>query len=90
MEDMSYGESQGLFLATRGTSRADVLVELFDAFTPDNDPHQEHDFGSFDHHGETIFWKIDYYDLNLALASPEPADPAVTRRVLTLMRAEEY
>ncbi len=26
-------------------------VELFDAFTPDNDPHQERDFGSFDHAG---------------------------------------
>jgi uncharacterized protein DUF3768 len=34
-------------------------VERFEAFTPDNDPYQEHDFGSFEHAGEQIFWKID-------------------------------
>jgi len=30
-------------------------VETFDAFTPDNDPHQERDFGAFEHNGERIF-----------------------------------
>ena len=34
----------------------------FDAFTEDNDPHGEHDFGSFELAGRTFFWKIDYYD----------------------------
>ena len=37
-------------------------VETFDTFTPDNDPHGEQDFGAFEHNGERIFWKIDYYD----------------------------
>jgi hypothetical protein len=27
----------------------------------DNDPHGEHDFGAFEHEGQRIFWKIDYY-----------------------------
>jgi hypothetical protein len=36
-------------------------VELFDSFTEDNDPHGEHDFGAFEHEGQRIFWKIDYY-----------------------------
>ena len=37
-------------------------VRDFSDFTPDNDPWGEHDFGSFDYDGNTIFWKIDYYD----------------------------
>ena len=65
-------------------------VELFDAFTPDNDPHQEHDFGSFDHAGQTIFWKIDYYDPTLTYGSEDPSDPRQTVRVLTIMLAAEY
>ena len=65
-------------------------VELFDAFTPDNDPHQEHDFGSFAHAGETIFWKIDYYDPTLTYGSEDPSDARLTVRVLTIMLAAEY
>ena len=67
-----------------------AAVRTFDAFTDDNDPHGEHDFGAIDHAGIRYFWKIDYYDLQLAGASPDPADPAVTVRVLTVMRADEY
>lgn len=69
---------------------AAAAVVAFDAFDEDNDPHGERDFGAFDLVGARLFWKIDYYDCNYALASPNPADPAVTRRVLTLMLAEEY
>ncbi len=65
-------------------------VQTFTAFTPDNDPHGEHDFGAFDHVGTRYFWKIDYYDLACGQASPDPSDPAVTCRVLTVMRADEY
>jgi hypothetical protein len=56
----------------------------------DNDPHGERDFGSLGLRGQRLFWKIDYYDLALEYGSPDPADPAVTRRVLTLMLADEY
>jgi hypothetical protein len=65
-------------------------VAAFDAFSEDNDPHGEHDFGSFEQNGDAIFWKIDYYDKSLQAGSPDPADPAVTTRVLTIMLAEEY
>ncbi len=37
-------------------------VREFKDFTDDNDPHGEHDFGSFEYSGEKVFWKIDYYD----------------------------
>ena len=65
-------------------------VATFDAFDADNDPHREHDFGSFDLAGDKFFWKIDYYDRSLEFGSDDPADPAKTTRVLTLMLAEEY
>ena len=53
-------------------------------------PYGEHDFGSVDLNGGRYFWKIDYYDNDLTAHSPDPADPDVTRRVLTIMCAGEY
>jgi hypothetical protein len=47
-------------------------VELFDSFTEDNDPHGEHDFGAFEHEGERIFWKIDYYAPDMEHGSENP------------------
>jgi hypothetical protein len=65
-------------------------VRRFSDFSEDNDPHGEHDFGAFDHAGDRFFWKIDYYDLAMDHGSSNPADPAVTTRLLTIMKAEEY
>ena len=64
-------------------------VRSFNDFTDGNDPWGEHDFGSFEHFGTTIFWKIDCYDRDVRFGSPDAADSAVTRRVLTIMLAEE-
>lgn len=65
-------------------------VQQFNAFTGDNDPHAEHDFGIVEIDGKGFFWKLDYYDLTLAAGSEDPANPAVTTRVLTIMRTDEY
>jgi hypothetical protein len=65
-------------------------IRSFDAFSEDNDPHREHDFGSVDEAGVRCFWKIDYYDRKTEFGSPDPADPAVTTRVLTIMLSDEY
>jgi hypothetical protein len=65
-------------------------VATFDAFNDDNDLYGEHDFGSFDLAGDKFFFKLDYYDPSLEAGSDDPADPAKTTRVLTLMLAEEY
>jgi hypothetical protein len=83
-------------VVTRGIEALDNVpevlkqVQVFDLFTPANDPYGEHDFGSFTFAGETIFWKFDYYDLDMTMHSPDPSDPTVTSRVLTVMLAEEY
>ena len=87
-------------------SRVRELIETFDAFTEDNDPHGERDFGTIyqlgdghwtterprvrDDERERVFWKLDYYDRDMRFASEDPADPARTRRVLTIMLSDEY
>lgn len=71
-------------------AKALARVIAFDDFNADNDPHGEHDFGSFELDGEKLFFKIDYYDLATQFGSEDPADPKKTLRVLTIMLAEEY
>ncbi len=66
-------------------------VQSFGSFTADNDPYGEHDFGRIDHPmAGRIFWKIDYYDPSMQQGSENPADPAKTVRLLTIMLASEY
>jgi len=71
-------------------ARVILAVQSFSNFTKDNDPHREHDFGNFKVEGETYFFKVDYYALDMEAGSEDPADPNVTARVLTIMRADEY
>ncbi len=67
-----------------------TAVAEFDAFTPDNDPHNEHDFGKVEVLGEALYFKIDYYNLSMDGHSADPTDTAVTKRVLTIMLVNEY
>jgi hypothetical protein len=71
-------------------ARIILAVQSFAKFDAENDPHGEHDFGSFELAGETYFFKVDYYSPDLNSGSEDPADPVKTTRVLTIMRADEY
>jgi Protein of unknown function (DUF3768) len=77
-------------LGAEAVARIVKTIAVFDDFCHANDPHEEHDFGSFDADGHHVFFKIDYYDESLTYSSADPADPAVTKRVITVMLAEEY
>ena len=65
-------------------------LKRYDAFDAANDPYGEHDFGAVEIKGKRIFFKIDYYDLDYAFASLDASDENLTRRVMTIMLAEEY
>lgn len=65
-------------------------IKKFDDFNPMNDPYGEHDFGSIEFQGDKFYWKIDCYDRNQINHSPDSTNVHLTKRVLTIMKAEEY
>lgn len=82
-------------LAGEGDTAREILAqtELMMAvrryvFSPHDGP--ERDFGAFDLRGQRILFKIDCYDPALEFGSEDPADASITRRVLTIMLAEDY
>lgn len=56
----------------------------------ENDAHNERDFGAIEFRGQRVFFKIDYYDLELTYGSEDPADASQTTRVITIMLASDY
>jgi hypothetical protein len=77
-------------LGAEAVARIVKTIALYDDFCHANDPYEEHDFGAFDVDGHELFFKIDYYDKSRCRHSPDPSDPSVTERVMTIMLAEEY
>jgi hypothetical protein len=77
-------------LGAEAVARIVKTIAVYDDFCHANHPHEEHDFGTFDADGQRVFFKIDYFDESLTYHSPDPADPSVTKRVITIMLAEEY
>lgn len=92
------GEGNGTVLITSGIQaqggefavKAVEAVRTFTAFSDDNDPWGEHDCGAVEINGEKVFFKIDYYDPTCTYGSENPANEALTHRVLTIMLASEY
>jgi hypothetical protein len=77
-------------LGAEAVARIVLTIASFDAFSEENDPWDERDFGAFDAAGQRIFFKIDYYDNALEFHSPDPSDVRMTKRVITVMLASEY
>ena len=97
-DDLRTKGTGGDIVVTRGllAQGAEILaavfaaVQGFDAFTPDNDPYGEHDCALVEVAGLRVLFKIDYYNVSLSGHSPDAADAQCTRRVMTLMLADEY
>ena len=97
-DELRHHVSTGMAVITPGVAGLGIeaverivkTIMVYDDFCHANDPHEEHDFGAFDADGHRIFFKIDYYDKSLTYHSPDPSDPSVTERVITIMLAEEY
>jgi hypothetical protein len=88
----------GMTVITNGVAALGLerVREVFDAvasftdFSSDNDPWGEHDCTVLTVGTTSVIWKIDNYDRTRRYRSPDPADPKVTVRVLTIMTADEY
>ncbi len=65
-------------------------IRRHETFDPENDPYGEHDFASFTVEDQKAYFKIDYYNADTTAGSEDPADPALTTRVMTIMLAHEY
>lgn len=65
-------------------------VKSYSDFNEDNDPYKERDFGIVYVNNQQYFWKIDYYNLEGNDLSPDPTNRALSKRVLTIMKAEEH
>jgi hypothetical protein len=77
----------------RGAEFVAACIEAmrsFSAFTEENDPYGEHEFGVVTVENTDVFWNVDYYDRDLQFGSEDPSDPAKTSRVLTILLADEY
>ena len=72
-------------LGTEDVAHVLAAVADFDAFTDDNDPYDEQDCAILTVDSHRVMFKIDYYDRDLAYHSPDPSDPTVTERVMTVM-----
>ena len=92
--------NDGRLFVTQGVASLDAdtqmiilaKVRAFDTFNADNDPYEEHDFGSVEvtTFGRLykFFWKIDYYqDANMDCGTE---DRVKAYRVLMIMLASEY
>lgn len=87
----------GRVLVTQGVQSEGMIFQLlamkkiaeFTDFNPSNDPHGEHDLVTVEVQGSKVFAKIDYYDLDCQMHSPDEADEAVTCRVMTVMLGHE-
>ncbi len=89
---------EGTCVMTRGVSERSIefrfalmeALRAYDGFNNDCDPHGWHEMGVLEIEGETVWFKIDLYDVTYNMGAEVPEDPNQTRRVLTLLFPSEY
>ncbi len=84
----------GKVLLTPGVSHSPIKNEIlksvreFNNFHRGNDPYGERDCAVFDVQGQKFLFEIDYYDQNYEFGADPKEEKC--RRILTIMKAEEY
>ena len=64
-------------------------IRSYDGFDHNN-PLDKHDCGTIELHGETYVWEIVYFGKGGCGESPDPCNPAVTMRCMTIsLRSEQ-
>jgi hypothetical protein len=79
-----------VFAEVASKNPPDILRKIIDKvidfkdFAPENDPYDEHDFGTITVEGKKFMWKIDYYDQDLEGYEEDGI------RVFTIMEPSEW
>ena len=84
----------GRIVLTRGMIALDIelrreIIRAVQAYAAWESGNDQHDFGAVQIQGQKVTWKISYFDMQLLQESPDPSDPKVTRRELTIMLASD-
>lgn len=96
-DDLRTNGRGGMFVISEGLAAhwvetvniALATIGSFDEFTSNNDPWGERDGATLNVRGIDVRWTITSYDKSRTMHSPNPADPHVTTRVMTIMLAGE-
>ena len=91
-------KTHNMIVMSKGISEYDPMeqnaifekVAEYNDFSEDNNPFKERHFGDFEFNFVKMYWQIDYYDLNGEYHSEDKSNPDITKRVLTIMKADEY
>ncbi len=67
-----------------------AAIRQYDGFDTASDPYGEHDFGEVNVGSKRVWFKLDYLDLDREYGSPDPSDPDLTTRVMTILLPEGY
>lgn len=77
-------------LGPEAVARLVQVISVYDDFCKALDAWDAHDYGVFPFEGQMVAFKIDYYDKSLTHHSPDPSNPSITQRIITIMMADEY
>jgi hypothetical protein len=77
-------------LGADGCEKLMHRIMNYEGFVRDGDRYDEHNFGVVLMSSKSFIWKIDYYSPDMQRLSNNPANVDITKRVMTVMLAEEY
>jgi len=64
-------------------------IQIFNAFSPVNDPRGLHKSGALECYGTTVLWEVEYCDSNMYQTGTEDASDPTTTRVLVISLASD-